>query len=839
MCTAAVTLGMVTIPSAAAAVTAADSVYHEPYRPQFHYTPQKNWMNDPNGPIFYKGQYHLFYQYNPEGNQWGNMSWGHAVSKDLVSWKEMPLAISFDDQEAIFSGSVVNDKNNSSGLGTRKNPPLVAIYTSAKPGSQAQSLAYSTDGGTTWTKYEGNPVLDIGSAEFRDPKVFWHEDTKRWVMVVVRALEHKVAIYSSTDLLTWTEQSQFGPTGATGGAWECPALIPLPVDGKRKNQKWVMIVALNPGGVAGGSGQQYFVGDFDGKTFTPDDDGSYTPPAGLDLAGFDEGTYSPWTTTGTAFGDAPAPAAEPLPGQSAITGVEGAGYVNSFHEGDGATGTLTSPTFPVTDRYLNFKVGGGNHPHVEGSVVNPPIPDGTVFADFEGTTWGDGWIGTGDFAAAGPVPGTIGDQQAVNGFVGQRLVNTFIDHDSSTGTITSPTFTIGSSYIDLLIGGGNHPYTGPNPEAGSEPTAVNLVVDGQVVKSATGADNETLDWSSWDLSALQGKQAQIQIIDQNTGGWGHINLDHIVFADQPAAKQNIETAVNLLVNNAVVKTVTGPNSESLDWASFDLADYAGQNAQIQVVDNNTAGWGHILADQFSFAAEPALSTIQRAHWMDWGSDFYAATTVNDAPGGKQIAIGWMSNWNYAGKTPTSPWRGAMAVPRELGLKTIDGKVQLTQQPVRALDRLRTGWPVIGAVKRITGTTPVVAAGATLDLRATFKAGPAEQFGINVRAGNGQLTQIGYDTTTNEVYIDRTRSGKIIDPTFGAVHRAPLPLNHGTVRLRVLVDDSSVEVFTDQGQVVLTDQIFPDATSTGVSLFANGGTATLISGTGWNMKSIWP
>ena len=126
-CAVAVTLGLITIPSAAAAVAPADSVYHEPYRPQFHYTPGKNWMNDPNGPIFYKGQYHLFYQYNPEGNQWGNMSWGHAVSKDLVSWKEMPLAISFDDQEAIFSGSVVNDKNNSSGLGTTKNPPLVEI----------------------------------------------------------------------------------------------------------------------------------------------------------------------------------------------------------------------------------------------------------------------------------------------------------------------------------------------------------------------------------------------------------------------------------------------------------------------------------------------------------------------------------------------------------------------------------------------------------------------------------------------------------------------------------------------------------------------------------------
>jgi fructan beta-fructosidase len=844
VCVAALALGLVAAPSVAAqssgAATSSAQVYHEPYRPQFHYTPKQNWMNDPNGPIFYKGQYHLFYQYNPSGNQWGNMSWGHAVSKDLVSWTELPLAIPKDDDGLIFSGSVVNDKTNSSGLGTADNPPLVAIYTHAlNNGVQQQALAASTDGGLTWTKYSGNSVLDLNSShDFRDPKVFWHEATHRWVMAVALSADHKISIYSSADLKTWTHESDFGPAGATGGVWETPALVPLKVDGNPRNVKWVLTVGINPGGVQGGSGNQYFVGSFDGKTFTSDDTGSYTPPAGTDLATFDGGSYDPWTTDGTAFGAGPATA--PLPGQSAVDGTVGAGFVDSFNGGDGSIGTLTSPQFPITDRYLNFKVGGGDHPHVDGAVINPPTPTGPVFADFEGATWGEGWTATGDLAGAAPAAGTIGDQQVVSGYLGEKLVNTFLDHDQSTGTITSPAFTVTSNYIDLLVGGGNHPYTGASFNPGEGPTAVNLIVNGTVVKTTTGSNNETLDWASLDVSALRGQQAQIQIVDQNTGGWGHINVDNIVFADRAASTRNIETAVNLLVDGQVVKSATGSNSETLDWASFDLAAYQGKTAQIQISDQNTGGWGHLNADQFGFAAAPALSSVQRARWMDWGADFYAATTVNDAPGGKQIAIGWMNNWNYGQSIPTSPWRSAMSLPREMGLKTINGRVQLTQQPVDALNKLHTGRPVIAASKRITGTTPTGITGSTLDLTAAFSPGTAKQFGINVHVGNGQQTQIGYDTTTGEVYIDRTKSGNVaFDSTFPAVHRAPLPLTHGTLRLRVLVDTSSVEVFTDQGQIVLTDQIFPDATSNGVTLFANNGTAKLIGGVGRQVKSIWP
>ena len=159
-------------------------------------------MNDPNGLIYYQGQYHLFFQYNPSGDTWGNMSWGHAVSTDLVHWKQLPVAISQDANEMVFSGSVVFDQTNSSGLGTAANPPLVAVYTSAyqSGGKQAQSLAYSVDGGTTWTKYSGNPVLDIGSQNFRDPKVFWYQPTHSWLMTLALSDQHEVSFYTSKDL---------------------------------------------------------------------------------------------------------------------------------------------------------------------------------------------------------------------------------------------------------------------------------------------------------------------------------------------------------------------------------------------------------------------------------------------------------------------------------------------------------------------------------------------------------------------------------------------------------------------------------------------------------------
>lgn len=242
----------------------------EPHRPQYHFTPAKNWMNDPNGMVFYDGEWHLFYQFNPFGNTWGHMSWGHAVSKDLVRWQHLPVALPEEGGIMVFSGSAVIDWKNSSGFGKNGKPPMVAIYTGHRDGRQDQRIAYSNDRGRTWSKYAGNPVLDLKKADFRDPKVFWHAATSRWVMAVVLSPEHTVQFYTSSDLRKWTLASTFGPAGSTDGIWECPDLFEVPVEGG--GTRWVLVVNMNPGAPAGGSGTQYFVGTFDGTRFVAEGD---------------------------------------------------------------------------------------------------------------------------------------------------------------------------------------------------------------------------------------------------------------------------------------------------------------------------------------------------------------------------------------------------------------------------------------------------------------------------------------------------------------------------------------------------------------------------------------
>lgn len=814
---------------------AASTAYQELYRPQFHFTPAQHWMNDPNGLVYFRGEYHLFFQHNPFGSTWGRMSWGHAVSRDLVHWQELPVAIPEEGDEMVFSGSAVVDAENTSGLGTRREPAMVAVYTAARPGSQAQSLAYSTDRGRTWQRYAGNPVLDIGSREFRDPKVFWYAPERKWVMVVAKALEHRIGLYSSPDLKTWTYMSDFGPANATGGAWECPDLFPLAVDGDPRRTKWVMLVSLNPGAIAGGSGMQYFVGDFDGTTFRADNVvGAYTPPEGAKFESFEGAGYGAWTATGTAFGAGPA--AGNVPPQGGVAGYAGNGLANSFHGEDRGTGTLTSPPFTIERPYLNFLVGGGRHPHDPEAVDGPP-PPGTVFADFEGDSYGEGWTATGTFAGTQPPAGTIGDQQPVSGYEGSRLVNTFIDRDNGTGRITSPEFTIARDRINFLVGGGHHPYPG---DAGNLPTAVNLVVDGKVVRTATGSDSEALNWTSWDVAELRGRTARIDIVDENTGGWGHINADHFTFADAPARPRSTETAVNLLVDGEVVRTATGADSETLDWAGWYVGDLAGRTARIQLVDRNTGGWGHILADQFTFAAAPARSALERSSWVDHGKDHYAAVTFNDAPGGRRIAIGWMNNWNYAGAIPTSPWRSAMSVPRELALRTIDGAPRLVSAPVRELARLRgPSWRGNGRRRALAAGTTVTlpVRGKALEIKARLRVGQAGRAGLRVRTGDGEATVIGYDAGARELYVDRRESGAdAFSRDFAGVQRAPLRARNGKVRLHVLVDWSSVEVFGDRGQVVISDQIFPRADSDGVQLFAEGAGAVVESLKAWPLRS---
>jgi len=230
-------------------------------------------MNDPNGLIFYRGTYHLFFQYNPEGDQWGNMSWGHATSTDLVTWQELPVAISYTPTHGIFSGSAVVDYFNTTGFGSVENPAMVAIFTAHQHDGlrQVQSLAYSTDEGLTWQQYEGNPVLDLEMKDFRDPKVVWNTVNEAWVMSVVKPQEFTVSFYQSKDLKQWELLSEFTNKNGTDGVWECPDLFPLAVDGDPTKIKWVLFISVNPGGVTGGSGTQFFIGDWNGKEFLADD----------------------------------------------------------------------------------------------------------------------------------------------------------------------------------------------------------------------------------------------------------------------------------------------------------------------------------------------------------------------------------------------------------------------------------------------------------------------------------------------------------------------------------------------------------------------------------------
>ena len=239
-----------------------DTTNREAFRPIYHHTPAYGWMNDPNGMFYKDGVWHLYYQYNPYGSQWENMTWGHSTSRDLIHWEAQPIAIAPDALGSIFSGSCVVDKDNTAGFG--KNA-IIAYYTSAGD-SQTQSMAYSTDNGRTFTKYSGNPVLTAAVPDFRDPHLFWHEPTRRWIMIL--AVGQEMQIFSSANLKQWTMESRFGAEyGGHGGVWECPDLFQLPVRGTGQ-QKWVLVCNINPGGPFGGSATQYFVGDFDGHRFT-------------------------------------------------------------------------------------------------------------------------------------------------------------------------------------------------------------------------------------------------------------------------------------------------------------------------------------------------------------------------------------------------------------------------------------------------------------------------------------------------------------------------------------------------------------------------------------------
>jgi levanase len=832
--------------------TTGSTLGQETYRPAYHFSPAKNWMNDPNGMVYHKGIYHLFFQHNPSGNTWGNMSWGHATSTDLVHWQEQPLAISTDTQEDVFSGSVVVDKNNTSGLGTTENPPLIAIYTSAYKdasphrGLQAQSLAYSLDDGQTWTKYSADPVLNRNSANFRDPKVFWYSTAEGgyWVMAAVEALDHKVLLYKSTNLKDWTALSEFGPANATGGLWECPDLFPLAVDGDPNNVKWVMVVNINPGGVAGGSAGQYFVGSFDGVTFTSETTKpSDALPSGTPVAGFNDGTYNGWAVSNEPgnwkngpFTDAPA--AGTLPGQNLVGGFVGAGLVNSFNDGDWPLGSMSSPGFTVDSDYINFLVGGGQHPRVSDKLDNTPPPGDLLFNGFEvpdGTTLADaGWTGTGDLAPSYQPATTGGDY-----YIGAKRINTFetgaAPGDDRQGSLTSPEFTLSRNFVSMLVGGGHR-----SPDSGQVLEA-QLLVDGNVVRTLAGDDAGALNWKGWDVSEFAGKQARLRIVDQATGGWGHLTADHVMLTDQAAVPRSDETTVNLVVDGKVVRTATGANSEVLDWASWNVAEFRGRQAQIRVVDNNRFGWGHILADEFTASPQPARPRLNSYDWLDYGRDYYASVSFGNMPEDKRVMLGWMNNWDYANSIPTFPWRSAMSLPREIGLTQTPDGPRLTQQAVKQVDGLASAPSYRntagGTITPGTHALPSAASGDVQRIDVTFAPGTAAKSGITVFGNGSSSTAVGYDAATKEVYVDRANSGNVgFHPLFASVDSAPVSVDaQGNVTLRIYVDRSSVEVFAQGGLRTITDQVFPADGAKEVALFAEGGVAQLKSLTVTPMK----
>lgn len=646
----------------------SDEPYREKWRPQVHFTPAMNWMNDPNGMVFYDGEYHLFYQHNPFGDRWGHMSWGHAVSRDLVHWEHLPVALAEEDGVMIFSGSAVVDWQNTSGFGRDGQPPLVAVYTghhTDKP-LQNQHVAYSNDRGRTWTKYAGNSVLDLGERDFRDPKVFWHEPTRRWVMVVAWPVQRQVRIYSSPDLKTWTHLSDFGPAGSTRGVWECPDLFPVNVEGQPGLRKWVLIVNAGSGAPAGGSGCQYFVGEFDGRQFTLDgaaERGEVVPP-GLVLADFENG-YGGWQAEGDALGDAPA--AGTLPNQQPVTGFQGRGLVNTYRNGDGTQGTLTSPPLELRADYLNFLIGGGSHAE----------------------------------------------------------------------------------------------------------TRVELLVDGKAVRQASGRDDERLTWHAWDLRELRGQPARIRVVDQHSGGWGHINVDHFLLANQPAR-----------------------------------------------------------------------SAEELASWADWGRDFYAAVSWSDIPhdDGRRLWLGWMSNWEYANDVPTSPWRSAMSLPRALSLRQTEDGWLLLQRPVQELETLREQSAQV-TVRDLRGGADLSALHdvtiGPFELEAEFQPTSEAVFDLKLLFHDQEETVLRLDFPARQLTLDRRRSGNVgFHEQFPGTAAGPLRLLDGRVKLRVFVDTSSVEVFVNDGETVLTSLILPSTSDGRLDLRVTQGELRQANIRAWKLASVW-
>lgn len=627
--------------------------FREKFRPQYHLTTPKGNLFDPTGLVYVSGHYHLNRRL--------------AVSSDLVHWKLENIQRLNTDSTREMSGSVVIDSNNSSGFGKNRKPPLVAIYSSLrkKDGLQTQCIAYSNDEGKTWSNFAKNPVIDIGSTEFRDPQVFWHHPTQKWVMVVAMAAEQKIRFYNSDNLKTWTYLSDFGPEGAVRGVWECPDIFELSVDGNVSKKKWVLSLSVQP------IGGQYFIGNFDGKKFV------------------------------------------------------------------------------VDALFLNW---------VEGLKKSEPKASGTVLFDFENGL--KDWKKEGEAFNASPASGSLPYQNAVIGYVGKKLINSFYNRDEAVGKLTSPSFIINKPFLNFLIGGGDHPGK----------TCINLVVDNKVVHTKTGVNTEILYWASWNVAKMIGRKARLEIVDAETGGFGHISIDHVMLSDKPAKNSREQTS-----------------------------------------------------------------------WVDYGPDFYAVRSWVNLPAGRRVWLAWMGSWLYANSVPTNPWKGGHTFPRELRLKTFPEGIRLVQEPVDEIQSLRKEKTNLQSIRINEGHVfdSFKIKDNSYELEMEVEVNNQSSFGIDLCKGQRQTVTLSYNAKQQRLTLDRSLSGETsFSVSFPHSYTAPVKIRGGKIMLHILVDHSSVEVFANKGEATITCQIFPDPLNKGLSIYTKNGYIKLNFLNLWQLKSIW-
>lgn len=634
----------------------AQVLHTEFYRPQFHLSPEWGWMGDPNGMIYFDGKYHILW-------------WAHAMSDDLLHWVQYNNGSLLGGPSGFgyWSGSVVVDTHNTAGFNTAEDTAMIAIYTMHYDGTAYEKVGISISlNHVSFKYYENNPVIDINQRDFRDPQVFWHEGTNRWIMVIAKAANHSIEIYASNDLKNWVFQSSFNARGAKDQLWEVPDLFQLPLNDDPTNKKWVMTCGMGPNKV------QFWVGDFDGKTFQLD-------------------------------------------------------------------------TFD--NLYTGKNVGG------------------EVFADFEGNDYGY-WSVTGDAFGNAPAKGTLPGQQEVFGFIGRGFVNSYTNGDATTGKMVSPDFKISKRFINYLVGGG----TGNGLK-------ISLFVDGtEVAYGKSLKEQESLRWAGWDVSQWIGKTAHIEILDEATGGWGHILIDQIVFSNE----------------------------------LFD-------------------------------------THFENANWVDWGNDFYAARTYRNYSSTNQdstIWIAWMGNWTYAKDIPTAPWTGNLTIPRVLKLVQNEHGYQLRQYPIGNIASLRDtiyyqGETLINGTQVIGGFKPDW---NVFELKVSFKIDNINQeFGINLAEdGSNKKLVIGYDAFTSKLYIDRRTAGLVnFNQNFPTIMYAPTPFPADSIMdLYILMDQSSIEVFANKNQTIMSCLVFTKPPATGISVFSKNGQTTMTKLEAWKLNSIW-